>query len=305
MTRSNAGRVAQALLLLVAAASAALPAPASAAPAKAHKAHKAKAKKPPPAEPKPLAERSVDDILAHYTFVGDFSEKDPRRDISDELFWPYQMKIPDVAFPIDRRVGPEEMGIGIFDHFRGQSVRPEEIKKYLSNPDRVKIIDREMNRVELQLQERLYGKNKFRSDTRTGQARIVQVTRTAKGFKLQLLARHFFKPGSTVVERAALPELDAVAETLKELGRPVVIEGHTDSVPSPGEFGNWELSTLRATNVLKYFLNHHGFPASKLSAAGYADTRPIASNNTESGRMLNRRIEIHVDYDEETSGDPQ
>ena len=215
----------------------------------------------------------------------------------------FNTPMPDI--PIDRRVGPEEKGIGIFDHFRGQSVRPEEIKKYLSSPERVKIIDAEMSRVELQLQERLYGKNKFRDDTKTGQARIVQVTRTAKGFKLQLLARHFFKPGSTVVDRAALPELDLVAQTLKELGRPIVIEGHTDSVPSPGEFGNWELSALRATNVLKYFLNRHGFPASKLAAAGYADTRPIASNGTEGGRMLNRRIEIHVDYDGETSGDPQ
>jgi chemotaxis protein MotB len=133
---------------------------------------------------------------------------------------------------------------------------------------------------------------------------VVSVTRTAKGFKLQLLARHFFEPGAVNVSRGALPELDQVAGILKELGRPVVIEGHTDSIPAPGELGNWEISALRATNVLKYFLRKHNFPASSLAAAGYADTRPIASNGTESGRMLNRRIEIHVDYDNETAGEP-
>ena len=125
-----------------------------------------------------------------------------------------------------------------------------------------------------------------------------------KGFKLQLLARHFFEPGAVEMSRGALPELDQVAEILKELGRPVNVQGHTDSIPAAGERSNWEISALRATNVLKYLIRRHNFPATMLSASGYADTQPIASNGTESGRMLNRRIEIHVDYDHETASGP-
>jgi chemotaxis protein MotB len=207
--------------------------------------------------------------------------------------------------PVDRKVGPTEQGFGIFEHFKGQSIRPALIQKYPTNSQRVKIINDEMNAVKLKLEERLYGKNKFRDDTKPGQERVVSVQRTEKGFKLQLLARHFYEAGHYDVAKTALRELDQIAQILKELGRPVTIEGHTDALPSPGQFGNWELSALRATWAVKYFLRQHNFPATSLAAAGYADTRPIASNGTESGRMLNRRIEIHVDYDADSSAEPQ
>jgi chemotaxis protein MotB len=207
--------------------------------------------------------------------------------------------------PIDRRVGPQEQGWGIFDHFRGTSIRPSLIQKYPSSSQAVKIIDDEMNRVKIKLEERLYGPNKFREETKPGQERIVSVQRTTKGFKLQLLARHFFASGETHVNRQAMDELDSVVGILKDLGRPVRIEGHTDSVPASGAFGNWEISALRATNVLKYMVRKHNFPATMLSAAGFADLHPIASNNTESGRSLNRRIEIHIDYDTSTAADPE
>lgn len=207
--------------------------------------------------------------------------------------------------PIDRRVGPTEQGVGIFDHFRGEAIKPSLIQKYPSSSQKIKIIDDEMNQVKIKLEDRLYGPEKFQKDKKPGQERVVQIQRTAKGFKLQLLARHFFESGKTTVSRGAMKELDEVAKILKDLGRPITIEGHTDSLPSSGPFSNWELSTLRATNVLRYFVNTSGFPATSLSAAGYADTRPIANNGTESGRMLNRRIEIHVDYDNDVAANPQ
>lgn len=207
--------------------------------------------------------------------------------------------------PIDRRVGPSEQGLGIFEHFRGESIRPSLIQKYPSSPMRMKIIDDELNQIRVKLEDRLYGPNKFRDETKPGQERVVQVQRTERGLKVQLLARHFFESGNVQVSRGALKELDQVAEILKDMGRPVRIEGHTDSMPAAGEFGNWEISALRATNVLKYFIRKHNFPATSLSAAGLADTRPIANNGSESGRMLNRRIEIHVDYDNDTAPEPQ
>lgn len=211
---------------------------------------------------------------------------------------------PLADIPADRRVGPQEQGVGIFDHFRGDSIRPTIIQKFPTASQRLKIIDDEMNQIRFKIEDRLYGPNKYRDDKTPGQERLISVHRTTKGFKLQLLARHFFDQGSVQVNRGALKELDEVAQILKELGRPITIEGHTDAVPPKGEFGNWEISTLRATNVLKYFVRKHDFPTSRIAASGYADTRPIAHNGTESGRMLNRRIEIHVDYDEATAPEP-
>ena len=206
--------------------------------------------------------------------------------------------------PQDRRVGPHEAGLGIFEHLRGDSIRPAIVQKFPSSAQRVKVIDNEMNQIRVKLEDRLYGPNKFRERSKPGQERVVTVQRTTKGFKLQLLARHFYDPGSVRVNRGALRELDEVAQILKDLGRPITIEGHTDAVPPSGPYGNWELSTLRATNVLKYFIRQHNFPTSQISAAGYADTRPIAHNGSKSGRMLNRRIEIHVDYNAESAPEP-
>lgn len=206
--------------------------------------------------------------------------------------------------PVDRRVGPAEMGVGIFDHFRGDATRPTIIPKYPGSPGRIKMIDDEMARVKMVIEERLYGKNKV-PESKPGFERIVSVVRTQKGFKLQLLAKHFFDSGKVEVAPGALKELDEVARVLKDLGRPVNIEGHTDSMPTgKDEMGNWELSTLRAVSVLRYFNRKHNFPYKSLSASGYADTRPVALDGTASGRQLNRRIEIHVEYDQESSPEP-
>lgn len=230
------------------------------------------------------------------------SSKDQDKKVAGSMQESFNTPLDDI--PTDRRAGPAEMGIGIFDHFRGDSARPAIIPQHPNSSSRIKIINDEMARVRMRIEERLYGKNKI-PDVKPGFERIVSITRTQKGFKLQLLAKHFFDSGSAEVAPGAVKELDIVASVLKELGRPVTIEGHTDSMPSRrGESGNWELSTMRAVNVLRYFNTKHNFPYRMLSASGYADTRPIALDATEAGRQLNRRIEIHVEYDQDTSPEP-
>lgn len=206
--------------------------------------------------------------------------------------------------PLDRRSGPTEQGFGIFEHFRGDQIRPPLVHKYPSIKKRIKIIDEEMNQAKIDLEERLYGPNLYPDKKTVGHERIVDIERTEKGFKLKLLARHFYKAGSIRVRREALKDLDQVVEVLKSLSRNISIEGHTDSVPPKGKFSNWELSALRATHVVKYMIRRHNFPQTRLSASGYADIKPIAHNGTENGRKLNRRIEIHVQYDETRPTDP-
>ena len=74
----------------------------------------------------------------------------------------------------------------------------------------------------------------------------------------------------------------------------VVIEGHTDNQPiSTAMFpSNWELSVNRASRIIRYLSEKHGIQDNYLSASGYADTRPVTTNETFEGRQKNRRIEI-------------
>ena len=189
------------------------------------------------------------------------------------------------------------VGMGIFNEFSGTSKRKSLKNKADLSTSAVKIVNDEMAKVNLILEERLYGPEKFPSGTGKGVERIVDVSPTRSGFKVQLLARHFYGRNEVEIKRSARKDLDAVIEALKSLGRDVRVEGHTDNVPPEGNITNWELSTLRAVNIVKYMVSRLGFPASKVSAAGYADTKPIASNKTASGQALNRRVEFHVDYD--------
>ena len=111
-----------------------------------------------------------------------------------------------------------------------------------------------------------------------------------------MAARHFFESGEYQMRREALKEMEQVSQILMELGRPIVIEGHTDNVPSTGQYSNWEISALRAASVAKYMIKTAGYPSTKIAIAGYADLRPVAQNTSEAGRSMNRRIEIHINY---------
>jgi chemotaxis protein MotB len=196
--------------------------------------------------------------------------------------------------PIDRRVGPTEAGLGIFEHFRGDQIRPPLSNKFPGSEEKIKVIDEEFERVKNLFEERLYGPDKVREPDGEGSSRVVSVQRSPDGFNVRLLATHFYDSGGYRVRKEALKELDQVATILKELGKKIIIEGHTDNVAPTGGFSNWDLSALRASNVLHYFVAQHDYPKTLVAAAGYGDTKPIAHNGTTAGRRLNRRIEIRV-----------
>jgi chemotaxis protein MotB len=90
--------------------------------------------------------------------------------------------------------------------------------------------------------------------------------------------------------------LEQVSEVLATIdNREFQVAGHTDNVPiHTSRFpSNWELSTARAVNVVKLMMEQ-GLEPARLSAAGYADTQPIGSNDDDEGRQQNRRIEISL-----------
>ena len=87
--------------------------------------------------------------------------------------------------------------------------------------------------------------------------------------------------------------IDTIAPIIKGIPNFMAIEGHTDDVPLNGVRSNWELSTDRANAVLRTLVAD-GIAMSKISASGYADQRPIASNKNADGRSKNRRVAVVV-----------
>ncbi|MDQ2650662.1 MAG: flagellar motor protein MotB [Actinomycetota bacterium] len=108
--------------------------------------------------------------------------------------------------------------------------------------------------------------------------------------------RVLFAPGSADLTPDGKAILDVVSDALAPLPNLLAVEGHTDAVPINTERfpSNWELSTARATSVLRALVTGHGIDADRLSAAGYADQRPLATNDSADGRAQNRRVEIVV-----------
>ena len=118
------------------------------------------------------------------------------------------------------------------------------------------------------------------------------------GLVVQLLTDEvLFDSGHAVLKERSLPLLAKIAQLLANGGieNPVRVEGNTDNVPiHSGEFrSNWQLSAARADAVLEYLLGH-GVPPKRLSLAGYADQRPVATNATAEGRSINRRVNLVV-----------
>ena len=123
----------------------------------------------------------------------------------------------------------------------------------------------------------------------------LQTTIARRGLVIRLLTdRVLFASGQADLAPASTGLLTALARLLvAEVRHPIVVEGHTDSRPiNSGQFPtNWELSTARATQVVRFFIRHSVNPR-RLQAAGVAAQRPIASNLNERGRSRNRRVEI-------------
>jgi len=105
-----------------------------------------------------------------------------------------------------------------------------------------------------------------------------------------------FAAGSAELADEGNAILAVIAAPLQGVPNHITVEGHTDSRPisTPRYPSNWELSTDRATTVLRYLVSALNVPGSRISAAGYADTRNIADNATPEGRAQNRRVEIVI-----------
>jgi chemotaxis protein MotB len=124
----------------------------------------------------------------------------------------------------------------------------------------------------------------------------VTLHRETDGLVVTLREFGFFDSGSAAFQPEALPALDRIASILAIRTCNLRIEGHTDNIPihTAQMASNWELSAARATELVRILIVRYRFAPERLSAAGYAEYHPIASNITAQGRAQNRRVDIVI-----------
>ena len=116
------------------------------------------------------------------------------------------------------------------------------------------------------------------------------------GLVISLREIGFFETGSATIRPRSQSSFGRLAKLLAERRCALRIEGHTDNVPihNPRFNDNWQLSTSRATEVVRMLIMNFDFAPERLSAAGYAEYHPVTSNDSAEGRALNRRVDIVI-----------
>jgi chemotaxis protein MotB len=132
----------------------------------------------------------------------------------------------------------------------------------------------------------------------------VEVAPDERGVILRTRDQILFDSGAAQLKSEGLPVLAAVADLARRFHGQLAIEGHTDDRPIMTDLfpSNWELSGARSAAVLRHLLGE-GIAAGRVHVAGYADRRPIASNETEDGRARNRRVEFVFETEREADAE--
>ena len=129
------------------------------------------------------------------------------------------------------------------------------------------------------------------------QDKEVKVEMLEKGLVITFVAEVLFDSGKAELRHDSFPKLDKVSKVLETVvpDLAIGIEGHTDNEPIKRSTwkSNWELSSTRAVNVLHYLIDRQIAPR-RLSATGYGEYRPVATNDSKDGRQKNRRVEIVI-----------
>lgn len=182
------------------------------------------------------------------------------------------------------------------DGLKAKDAEIEKLKAEIAglSKERAKAIEEKEKAVDELTKTRDKLTTELKEEIRKGE---IAITQLKDRLSLNLVEKILFDSGSAMVKKDGKKVLDRVAEILEKVqDKQIRIEGHTDNVPISARIiakfpSNWELSTSRATNVVKY-LQEKGVDAKYLVAAGYSEYRAIAPNDSPEGRAKNRRIEI-------------
>ena len=125
---------------------------------------------------------------------------------------------------------------------------------------------------------------------------VIKIREEDRGIVLQVDESILFDPGKAEIKESSFDILDTISKIIEETDNDIVAEGHTDNVPINNEKykSNWELSTDRALNIVKYFIENKKINPVRLSVKGYGEYNPIAPNDTPENRSKNRRVDILV-----------
>jgi chemotaxis protein MotB len=126
----------------------------------------------------------------------------------------------------------------------------------------------------------------------------IQVTQLRDKLTVNMVDKILFDSGRSDIKPTGMEVLGRIGDVLKKVAdKDIRVEGHTDNVPVGSRLRqryptNWELSTARATNVVRFLQEKGGVDPTRLIAAGYSEYHPVSSNDTEEGQADNRRIDI-------------
>lgn len=172
----------------------------------------------------------------------------------------------------------------IFDSQQAESMITPLMMEYMSQ----KYEEQSMQEIEKNIEEKV----------KSGEIEGVEAFQTDRGLVIRFNDDYLFKPGSAALLPSAKIKLDRVGAVVakKFVLHNMRMEGHTDSqgINSIIFPSNWELSSARASSIVRYFIGRFSFMPSLFTAVGFADTRPIAQNSSTSGRAKNRRVEILI-----------
>ena len=172
----------------------------------------------------------------------------------------------------------------LFDSSQADSLVPPLMMEYMSQ----RYEEQSMQEIEKEVNE----------SAQEGEFEGVEALRTDRGLLIRFKDDYLFKSGSASINPDAKNKLDKVGVLIlkKFVLHNMKVEGHTDNQPIKSSFfpSNWELSSARASSIIRYFISRFGFSSNLFSAVGYADTRPVAANDLATNRAKNRRVEILI-----------
>jgi chemotaxis protein MotB len=195
----------------------------------------------------------------------------------------------------------DDNGNAILEHTNGSNgqssttgtgtVTPEPTEGAASDSDTL-TTEEEMNNLENEIKENLKGLN---------EEGAVGTAVEEKGLIISLADDAFFDSGEAELKTSMKKSLGKIATILNKVQNPIMIEGYTDNIPiSSGIYpSNWQLSTSRSSSVAQYLVEDESVDGTRISAVGYGEYRPIATNATEAGRKKNRRVDITILYNDE------
>lgn len=132
----------------------------------------------------------------------------------------------------------------------------------------------------------------------------VTMKKDAKGIAIELKDSVLFEVGKAEIKTNSIPILEKLNKLILSFPNEIVVEGHTDNVPIKNYKydSNWELSTARAVNVLRYFVETKRQNPARFTAAGYGEFKPLYPNDTAENKSKNRRVNILIVSMERVTG---